>query len=96
MWTLPSFDVHEHYHLSFKQPERDQALFTVGVANVFARDREVVPDGITAGKVKTVICEVLLALLLVPRSHIQIVFTNYSLRKDALRKKPAAQTDLRT
>ena len=69
MWTSAALGMHHHDGITFQYTEGDQALFAVSVANIFARDREVVLNGLATGEIKAVILDVSPALRFVPSSH---------------------------
>ena len=69
MRTRAALGMHHHDGVTFQYTEGDQALFAVTVANVFARDREVVPNGLATGEVEAVSFNISPALCFVPSSH---------------------------
>lgn len=64
-----AFGMHHHDRITVQDTEGDQALFAVSVANIFARDREVVPNGLATGEIEAVILDISPALRFVPSGH---------------------------
>ena len=81
MRTRAALRMHHYDGVPLQQAERDQAFFTVSLANIFACNGEAVPDGVTPREIETVIFDVAPALRFVPSCHSQIVITKYLLRK---------------
>ena len=49
--------MHQHDHITFQNAEGDEALFAVAMANIFARNREVVPDRLAFREIEAVILD---------------------------------------
>lgn len=77
MGTLAAIDIHQHNHRAAEKAESNQAPLAVILADVFARDREVVPYGIGLGEIELVALDVAQALSFVPSGHNYIVVTKY-------------------
>lgn len=69
MWTRAAFGMHHHDRITFQHTEGDQALFAISLANIFARDREVVPNGLAIGEIQAVVLNVSSTLCFVPSCH---------------------------
>ena len=69
MWTCAAFGMHHNDRITIQNAEGDQALFAISVANIFARDREVVPNDLATDEVEAVVLDVSPALRFVPSRH---------------------------
>ena len=58
-----------HDCITFQPAKGDQTPFAVSMANIFARDREVVLNGLATGEIEAMILDVSPALRFVPGSH---------------------------
>src|SRR6266487_1357760 len=78
MYVVVALRMNQHNDFAIQKTESHQPFFTVAFTNVFAGDREIVPNGLCALEVQTVVLDVVTALGLVPGGHEQIVATIYS------------------
>ena len=61
--------MHRNDKVALQYAKGDQAFFSVSLAYIFTRDREVIPDRVATGEIETVIRDVLPALRFVPSDH---------------------------
>lgn len=69
MWAHAAFGMHHYDRITLQQPEGDQTLFAIGIANILARDREVVPNSVAVDEIEAVILDVSPAFRFVPGGH---------------------------
>ncbi len=66
MWTCAALGMHHNDGITSQNTEGDQALFAVSLTNIFARDREIVPNCLATDEIVAVILDVSPALRFVP------------------------------
>ena len=69
MHVVVAIDVDQNDDLTVQETERHHSLFAVVLPRVFARDREVIPNGIGALEVQAMPLNVPAAFGLVPGGH---------------------------
>ncbi len=70
MHFVVSVYMNQDNHLAIEEPEGNHSLLTVVRARVFARDGEVVPDGVRPLEVQAVVFDIAPTFRLVPGGHI--------------------------
>ena len=54
VWASASFGIHQDNNLTAETPKHNKPLFRIGLPDVFARNRKIVPDRLAADEVKPV------------------------------------------
>jgi len=75
--VVTTLGMHQNNYFSPEQTERDPASFAIIHTNVFARDREAVPDRICLREVEAMPAEIAATLPFAPGWRSLIVLTKY-------------------